>query len=108
MARILLVEDDPVIGKGLVVQLEAAGHVAVWAKTMVEARNCDKIETFELILLDVNLPDGSGYDLCREFKKSFLSIPIVMLTARADEDSVVRGFDSGANDYVRKPFSNRE
>lgn len=108
MAKILLVEDDPILGKGLMLHMQTSGHGVVWAKTLVEARTNEKAEPFDLILLDVNLPDGSGFDLCREFRKAGSRLPILMLTARTDEDSVVGGFESGANDYIRKPFSNRE
>jgi DNA-binding response OmpR family regulator len=108
MARILLLEDDPVLGKGLQVHLQATGFEVTWFTHLAEARRQALADAFDLLLLDVNLPDGTGFDFCRELRVQGSTLPVVMLTARADEDSVVTGFDSGANDYVRKPFSNRE
>lgn len=108
MARILLLEDDPVLGKGLQVHLETAGYQVEWQTHLAKARDSESQSQFDLLLLDVNLPDGSGFDLCREVRKGGSRLPILMLTARSDEDSVVAGFESGANDYIRKPFSNRE
>src|ERR1700733_12851135 len=108
MARILLVEDDPILGKGLQIHLESAGYAVQWETHISKARAIESQAPFELLLLDVNLPDGSGFDLCRELRAKGSRLPILMLTARTDEDSVVKGFEGGANDYIRKPFSNRE
>lgn len=108
MANILLVEDDPVLGKGLMLQLQSAGHNIHWETNLQKARQSDSHGPFDLLLLDVNLPDGSGLDFCREVRQTGKRLPIIMLTARTDDDSVVTGFESGANDYVKKPFSNRE
>jgi DNA-binding response OmpR family regulator len=107
MAKILLLEDDPILGKGLQVHLQSTGHQVTWLTTVGQARQRPE-EHHDLLLLDVNLPDGTGFDYCRELRKDGRQLPILMLTARADEDSVVSGFEAGANDYVRKPFSNRE
>lgn len=108
MAKILLLEDDPILGKALKLSLEVASHKVEWAQTIAEARNRNEQQQLDLLLFDVNLPDGSGADLCQEIRSSGSRIPIIMLTARADEDSVVDGLTAGANDYMKKPFSNRE
>jgi two-component system, OmpR family, response regulator len=108
MAKILLLEDDPVLGKGLQVHLQTAGYQVIWETHLSKARFTESEDDFDILLLDVNLPDGSGFDLCRDVRRNGSRLPILMLTARSDEDSVVTGFEAGANDYIRKPFSNRE
>jgi DNA-binding response OmpR family regulator len=102
MTKILLVEDDPVIGKSLQVALELEGYSLDWATSLAEARA--KEPPFDLVILDINLPDGSGLTLAKEIRP----VPVLMLTASGDEESVVSGFAAGAVDYVRKPFSNKE
>lgn len=108
MAKILLLEDDPVLGKGLMINLNAAGHEVTWETKIESARIQEAEKAFDLLLLDVNLPDGSGLDFCTSVRQRGSRLPILMLTARTDEDSVVKGFEYGANDYVKKPFSTRE
>ena len=112
MTKILLLEDDPVLGKGLQLHLQSTGFDVTWLTSLRETRAGppDRLppEKHDLLLLDVNLPDGTGYDFCRSLREAGHRLPILMLTARTDEDSVVAGFDAGATDYVRKPFSNRE
>ena len=108
MARILLLEDDPILGKGLMIHLQLAGYEVVWESLIAKARASEASGKFDLLILDVNLPDGSGFDLCRDLRKAGSRLPIMMLTARSDDDSIEAGFESGANDYIRKPFSNRE
>lgn len=72
---------------------------------MCKARYLLSSETFSLILLDVNLPDGNGFDLCREIKRAHPDLPVIFLTANDLETDVLNGFDLGAEDYVTKPFS---
>lgn len=108
MARILLVEDDPLLGKGLFVSLSLENHQVFWEKTIRDAKQRNENNEFDLMILDVNLPDGSGLDFCGSVRESGSRVPILFLTARTDEDSVVEGLQLGANDYIRKPFSNRE
>lgn len=108
MARILLVEDDPVLGRGLSLNLQRAGHEVTWENQLQTARTSEASKEFDLLILDVNLPDGSGFELCKEMRDKGSRLPILMLTARTDEDSVVTGITAGANDYIRKPFSVRE
>jgi DNA-binding response OmpR family regulator len=105
---ILLVEDDPVLGKGLQLNLELSQYKVNWTTTLTDARNLPGLMGHSLVILDVGLPDGTGFDLCRWLREQGLRCPVIFLTAQTDEDSVVRGFTEGANDYVRKPFSNKE
>lgn len=108
MARILLVEDDPILAKGLQMNLRQAGHDVAWEAKLASAQEREAQTPIDLILLDVNLPDGSGVDFCRNLRERGSRLPIIMLTAKTDENSVVIGIEAGANDYIRKPFSTRE
>ena len=106
--HILLVEDDPAIGKSLSAGLEQHGftpHLCVTGSSGVEyARS----RAPHLILLDIRLPDGSGFDFCRQMRQMGLRQPVIMLTAQQDELDKVLGLEMGADDYVTKPFSLRE
>ena len=105
--KLLLVEDSPMLIRGLQYTLEQAGYevVVCMSKHMADERLA-RIQ-FDVAVLDVNLPDGSGFDLCRQLKET-TDIPVVFLTARDEENDVVLGFDLGADDYILKPFRNRE
>ena len=102
-ARILLVEDDPSIREVTAIGLGAAGFAVDTAVDGVEALERFRSETFDLVLLDVMLPRLDGYEVCRQIRRTS-TIPVVMLTARADTMDVVVGLEAGADDYVRKPF----
>jgi DNA-binding response OmpR family regulator len=106
MAHLLLVEDDPVLGKSLSVALRLDGYEVAWAQSLQEAKELIRKNAFQLAILDLNLPDGSGLFLANILKSA--AVPFLMLTASGDEESVVGGFEAGAVDYVRKPFGNRE
>lgn len=108
MARILLLEDDPILGKGLKVNLELSGHKITWETTLKSAHLRNDSEAFELMILDLNLPDGTGLTFCQQVRSKGSRIPILILSARADEDTVEAGFEAGADDYIKKPFSQRE
>lgn len=108
MARILLLEDDPILGKGLKANLETAGHRVTWETTLKSAHQKNESEAFELMILDLNLPDGTGLAFCQQMREKGSRIPILILSARTDEDTVETCFDNGADDYVKKPFSQRE
>lgn len=108
MAHILLVEDDPLLGKSLEIALKQLNHQVTWQKTIAEGLSALHTQPFDLLILDVNLPDGTGFDLTQQVRGNGSPVPILILTARTDEDSVVKGFEAGANDYVRKPFSQKE
>lgn len=105
--RLLLVEDDRAIALGLEYSLEQEGYTPVLCGTVREALAALDRETFSLALLDLTLPDGNGYDVCREIKRRG-DVPVIFLTARDDEVNVVMGLDMGADDYIVKPFRVRE
>jgi two-component system OmpR family response regulator len=108
MNSILLVEDDPALGRGLVVRLELEAYKVTWARSLHAAREENEKAKYDMIILDRGLPDGNGLDFCLELRKNGLRTPILMLTAQTDEDSVVDGLSAGANDYIRKPFGHKE
>lgn len=106
MKRILVVEDDLALSAGLCFELDAAGYTAIPAYNCVKARHLFQQEQqLALALLDVNLPDGSGFALCRELKEERSELPVIFLTANDLEQDVLTGFDMGAEDYVTKPFN---
>lgn len=108
MPKILVVEDEPNIALGLEDDLRLEGYdVEVLGNGAAASRRARE-RVFDLILLDVMLPGRNGFEVCRELRDSHLSTPIILLTARAQEDDRVRGLDLGANDYVAKPFLRRE
>jgi two-component system response regulator RegX3 len=104
---ILLVEDEPAIAEPLAETLTREGFHLEVAGTAAGAVDAFASVRPDLILLDLMLPDGSGFDVCREVRKSS-QVPIIMLTARGDEADRVIGLELGADDYVVKPFSARE
>jgi DNA-binding response OmpR family regulator len=99
-----VVEDDEAIGRPLSRALESQGYVVRWATEGAGARALPENDGPDLVLLDLALPDIDGVDLCRELRVRHPDLPIIMLTARRDEIDIVLGLDSGANDYVTKPF----
>ncbi|HSI81555.1 MAG TPA: response regulator transcription factor [Solirubrobacterales bacterium] len=105
--RILVVEDERSIVGPLAAALEREGFETLVAGTAQEALEHGRSGEPDLVLLDLMLPDGSGYDVCRELR-STSEVPIVMLTARGDEADRIVGLELGADDYVVKPFSARE
>lgn len=107
MKKILLVEDNETIIMGLSYSLEQEGFEIVSSKTRKDAEKVLTSEKIDLVLLDVTLPDGNGFDICK-FVKQKLDIPVIFLTAQDEETSVVVGLDLGADDYVIKPFRTRE
>lgn len=107
MTKILLVEDDSQIAAYLGELLRAQGFDTQIAGSKKEAGECLLAQDFDLVLLDVSLPDGNGFSICAEVKREY-EIPVVFLTASGDEYSVVAGLDMGADDYIAKPFRPRE
>ncbi len=105
--RILIVEDDAVIASGLEYTLQQEGFEVAIARTVSEALNRHREQEYHLYLLDLGLPDGSGYDICKQVKKD-TDAPVIFLTAVEDECNVVMGLDMGADDYITKPFRIRE
>lgn len=106
MIQILLIEDDTTISAGLAYSLEQEGWKVTCKGTLAQGREALETGRYQLLLVDVGLPDGNGFDLCAAAKSR--NIPIVFATARGDEGSVVLGLDMGADDYIVKPFRLRE
>lgn len=107
MKKILLIEDNETIIKGLKYSLEQEGFEINLAINIKEAKEKIVANKYNLIILDITLPDGNGFKLC-EYIKSNIDTPIIFLTAKDEEQDVVKGFDLGAEDYVIKPFRTRE
>ena len=103
MKRILYVEDDLSLIDGLQYTLEKNDFVVDNARTIKEAYAFFRANKYDLILLDITLPDGTGYDVCREVRRTS-TIPIIFLTASDEEVSIVKGLDMGGDDYITKPF----
>ncbi|MCI8621164.1 MAG: response regulator transcription factor [Clostridia bacterium] len=105
--EILLVEDNLSITKGLIYSLEQKEYKVTSADSIEQAINDLETKKFDLIILDISLPDGNGFDLYRS-EISKRKIPTIFLTARDDENDIVRGLELGADDYMTKPFSSKE
>lgn len=105
--KILLVEDDETIASALSYALEQEGFAVVWKKRVDESMAYLGKSDISLYLLDVLLPDGTGYDICKKIK-TFYDAPVIFLTACDEEANVVMGLDMGADDYIAKPFRVRE
>lgn len=130
MAVILLVEDDYALAMGTQYALEAEGYEVLHAPDLEEARRLMDVDEdgrdaamdgasgrrlngregqqVDLVLLDVMLPDGNGYDYCRELRQSNVKVPIIFLTAVSEEANIVQGLELGADDYVAKPYRVKE
>jgi two-component system, OmpR family, response regulator len=106
--RLLLLEDDTLLGEGLRDFLAAEGHVVDWCKTVASARAALRGEPFDAWLLDWQLPDGSGRLWLSELRRSGLTTPALMLTARDQLADRIEGLDGGADDYLVKPFAPEE
>lgn len=103
MERIMLLEDDLSLIDGLTFALEKQGFDVMLARSIEEANNLLKNNTYDLLILDVTLPDGSGFDLCKKVRAKS-DVPIMFLTAKDEEMNIVMGLDIGGDDYVTKPF----
>ena len=106
--HILVVEDDHLLNNTLCYNLNAAGYKVDSALCKQEAGNYIEKQRYELIVLDVNLPDGNGFDFCKEVKERCPETAVIFLTVVDEEEKIVRAFDQGAADYVIKPFRVRE
>ena len=104
MQRILIVEDEPDLARGLQFNLEARGFGVLLAADGEDGFRKAVQDRPDLVLLDVMLPGRDGYDVCRALRKAAPHLPIVMLTAKGQEEDIVLGLKLGADDYVRKPF----
>src|SRR5215472_12997337 len=108
MPKILIVEDEPGIAFGLESDLQVEGHEVALVGDGAEAVHRARAQAFDLILLDVMLPNKDGFEVCRELRRGGLRTPVIMLTAKTQELEKVLGLDVGADDYVTKPFGLRE
>jgi len=106
--RILLIEDDPAIGQSLMDGFKHHGFESHLCTTGSSGLDFAKKQSPHLIVLDIRLPDGSGFDFCRQMRQMGIKQPIIILTAQQDEMDKVLGLEMGADDYVTKPFSLRE
>ena len=107
MPQILIVEDEAAIADTLVYALQAEGFVTHWSSLGSEALTLLENDAFDLAILDVGLPDISGFEVCKRLRR-FSEVPVIFLTARSEEIDRVVGLEIGADDYVVKPFSPRE
>lgn len=105
--RILVVEDDLALSAGLCFELDSNGYLTVAAYNCRKARQLLQVDQFDLAIMDVNLPDGNGFDLCREVKAIKPELPVIFLTANDLEQDVLSGFDLGAEDYITKPLDRK-
>lgn len=103
--KILLVEDDRKIGQFVKKGLEEVACVTVWARSRKEAREAGAKNHFDVIILDIGLPDGSGLQLLTEWRENKLAVPVLILSARHEVDDKITGLNLGADDYLTKPFS---
>lgn len=101
---IMILEDDEDLAEGISLSLNSKDMEFILCRTVAEAQEMLKRKSFDLLILDINLPDGSGLELCREIRKAS-RIPIALLTAKDMELDIVRGLECGADDYITKPFS---
>ena len=103
MKKILLLEDDLSLINGLSFAFKKQGYELDNARTVKEAQAFWKTENYDMLVIDVTLPDGSGFDFCREVRQTS-KVPIIFLTALDDEINTIMGLDMGADDYITKPF----
>lgn len=106
--RVLVVEDDVELARAIATGLRETGAIVTLAHDVPMARDMSRGEAHDVIILDVMLPGGSGFDLCRWMRQEGVSTPIMILTARDAVDDRVTGLDAGADDYLTKPFAFQE
>lgn len=106
--RLLLVEDTFDMAEAIKIRLERSGSACDLAQTLEEARSCLAVQKYDVVILDINLPDGLGTELLKEIRSRGDRTPILMLTAQFSVDERVSTLNSGADDYLVKPFDHRE
>lgn len=104
MQKILLLEDDTALGNGIVLALKSESTEITLCGTLAEAKAAYRPNDFQLLIIDINLPDGNGLDFLRELRRND-NVPVILLTANDMEIDIVSGLESGADDYITKPFS---
>ena len=102
--RLLVVEDDRLLNNTLCYNLSVSGYAVDSAMTMAEAVRFFETQDYDLIVLEVNLPDGNGFDFCKQIKERRPDTAVIFLTANDMESDMLKGFELGADDYVTKPF----
>ncbi|MFU8797600.1 MAG: response regulator [Gammaproteobacteria bacterium] len=102
--RVLLIEDDLLLGDGLYTGLSQEGYTVDWLKDGLSASQALKQETFDLVILDLGLPKLSGLDVLQRFRKAGGVTPVLILTAQDNKDCKIKGLNTGADDYLTKPF----
>lgn len=105
MKKILLIEDDRKLNSGISYALKKEHYQVFPAFSLAEGKKLETEQNTDLILLDVNLPDGEGFAFCQWLKSQNKNVPLIFLTARDLEEDMLKGYESGAQDYVTKPFS---
>lgn len=108
MSNVLVIEDDPAVAEGLVEGIGREGFDVHWESTGGGGVTWAKEHSPHLVVLDVRLPDGSGFDFCRQIRQAGLRMPVLMLTVQSDEVDKVLGLEMGADDYLTKPYRLRE
>ncbi len=106
--QVLLVEDDPILGKSIKNTLELEDFDVKWSQSVEGTKPLVESTEFQCMLLDIGLPDGNGISLCKKLRTEFHKVPIIFLTAQTDEESLLKAFEAGGTDFLRKPFSQRE
>ena len=105
MKQLLIVEDDQTLNEGLCKALQQEDRKIISCDCLKAARSQIALDTTDFVLLDINLPDGSGLELLKEIKKQKPSLPVILLTANDTDRDIVQGLETGADDYITKPFS---
>ena len=104
MQKILLLEDDTTLGSGIRLALQSPSVQVTLCRTLAQAQNALAEKCYDLLILDINLPDGSGLDLLEQVRKTS-DVPMILLTANDTDMDIVEGLEQGADDYITKPFS---
>lgn len=105
LADILLLEDDKLLNDGIKIALNKDGHEVCQCYSVFQAEKFNKEKSFDVMLLDINLPDGSGLDFCKSIRSKGESVPVIFITANDTENDMLLGFANGCDDYIAKPFS---
>ena len=103
--RILLIEDDTLIGDGLSVGLEKMGFIVDWLKNGIDGKEAISMAPYDAVVLDLGLPGQGGLSILKEWRKNGQTEPVLILTAQGDVEQRILGLDSGADDYLAKPFA---
>jgi two-component system, OmpR family, response regulator QseB len=106
--RIFLLEDDLQLGKALQTALSQSGFTTIWVRRVQETKQLLAVDLFDMVLLDIGLPDGSGLDVLATLRQAKSKVPVIMLSAKDATEDRINGLDLGADDYLPKPFSIRE